>query len=135
MSLKSDVLPLPIQFKDDKKYSDVVDILASYEATFQTIFKTACDDEGLDRETYIPVYFNCPSGGDQLKRLQFTLGHKLQTGGHKSKDRLEHTQPDEIELFHTKQAFLTVSISQNMSYNDYVINASGWKAAYHIKLL
>ena len=120
MSLKSEVFPLPIQFKDEKKYSDVVDILASHEATFETIFKAARDDEVIDRETCIPADFNCPSGGDQLTRVRFTSGRKLRAGGHTSKDRLEHTQPDVIELFHTKQAFLTVSVSQNILY-DYVL--------------
>ena len=120
MSLKSEVFPLPIQFKDEKKYSDIVDILASHEATFETIFKAACDDEVIDRETCIPADFNCPSGGDQLTRVRFTSGRKLRAGGHTSKDRLEHTQPDVIELFHTKQAFLTVSVSQNILY-DYLL--------------
>ena len=109
MSSKSDVFPLPIQFKDEKKYSDVVDILASHEATFETIFRAASDIEGLERETCIPADFHCPSGGDQLTRVRFTYGRKLRAGAHTSKDRLEHTQPDVIELFHTKQAFLTVS--------------------------
>ena len=50
-----------------------------------------------------------PSGGDQLTRVRFTYGRKLRAGAHTSKDRLEHSQPDVIELFHTKQAFLAVS--------------------------
>ena len=33
MSSKSEGFPLPIQFKGEKKYADVVDILASHEAT------------------------------------------------------------------------------------------------------
>ena len=109
MSSKSEVFPLPIQFKDEKKYADVLDILASHEATFETIFKAATDNEGPEQETYIPADFNCPSGGDQLTRVRFTYGRKLRAGAHTSKDRLEHSQPDVIELFHTKQAFLTVS--------------------------
>ena len=109
MGSKSEVFPLPIQFKDEKKYADVVDILASHEATFETIFKAATDNEGPEQETYIPADFNCPSGGDQLTRVRFTYGRKLRAGAHTSKDRLEHSQPDVIELFHTKQAFLTVS--------------------------
>ena len=49
------------------------------------------------------------SGGDQLTRVRFTSGRKLRAGAHTAKDRLEHTHPDVIELFHTKQAVLTVS--------------------------
>ena len=53
------------------------------------------------------------SGGDQLTRVRFTSGCKLRAAAHTAKDRLEHTHPDVIELFHTKQAFLTVSTCQN----------------------
>lgn len=55
------------------------------------------------------LYFACIIGGDQLTRVRFTGGRKLRAGAHTTKDRLEHTYPDMIELFHTKQAFLTVS--------------------------
>ena len=58
MSSKSEVFPLPIQFKDEKKYADVVDILASHEATFETIFKATTDNEGPEQETYIPADFS-----------------------------------------------------------------------------
>ena len=44
-------------------------------------------------------------GGDQLTRVRFTSGRKLRAGAHTAKD----THPDVIELFHAKQAFLTVS--------------------------
>ena len=93
MSSKSEVFPLPIQFKDEKKYADVVDILASHEATFEKICKAATDNEGPEQETYIPADFNCPSGGDQLTRVHFTYGRKLRAGAHTFKDRLEHSQP------------------------------------------
>lgn len=62
MSTKSEVFPLPIQFKDEKKYSDVVDILASHEETFEKIFRAANDDNDSDRGSNIPVDFSCPSG-------------------------------------------------------------------------
>ena len=45
------------------------------------------------------------SGGDQLTRVRLISGCKLRAGAHTAKD----THPDETELFHTKQAFLTVS--------------------------
>ena len=54
MSSKSEVFPLPIQFKDEKKYSDVVDILANLEATFENIFK-----EATDQAQGIPPDFKC----------------------------------------------------------------------------
>lgn len=57
MSSKSEVFPLPIQFKDEKKYSDVVDILANLEDTFENIFK-----EASDQAHGILADFKCPSG-------------------------------------------------------------------------
>ena len=51
------LFPLPIQFKDEKKYSDVVDILANLEDTFENIFK-----EASDQAHGIPADFICPSG-------------------------------------------------------------------------
>lgn len=62
MSSKSEVFPLPIQFKDEKKYSDVVDFLGNLEATFESIFKAASDQEGPERDSHIPADFKCPSG-------------------------------------------------------------------------
>ena len=109
MNTRSDVFPLPVQFKDEKRYADVVDILASHEDTFETILKAASGNEGPERETYIPADFICPPGGDQLTRVRFTSGRKLRPGNHTSKERLEHSHPDVIEMFNTKQAFLTVS--------------------------
>ena len=74
----------------------------------------------IERLASLLTSTSCPSEGDQLTQVRFTSGHKLRAGGHTSKDRLEHTQPDVIELFHIKQAFLTVSVSQNILY-DYVL--------------
>ena len=90
-------------------------------ATFETIFKAATDNEGPERETYIAVHFNCPSGGDQLTRVRFTYERKLRAGAHTSKDRLEHSQPEVIELFHTKQSFLTVSTAMHATYVIYMV--------------
>ena len=54
----------------------------------------------LNKKPTIPADFNCPSGDDQLTRVRFTYGCKLRAGAHTSKDRLDHSQPDVIELFH-----------------------------------
>ena len=79
----------------------MLEILGSHETTFDTFFRAASENEALERETCIPANFNCPSGGDQLTRVRFTSGRKLRAGAHTSKDRLEGTQPDVKELFHT----------------------------------
>ena len=41
MAQKSTIVPLPIQFKEEKKYDDVVDILCSYENTLEDIYSKA----------------------------------------------------------------------------------------------
>ena len=41
MANKSTIIPLPILFKDEKKYDDVVDILDSYEAWLEEIYTKA----------------------------------------------------------------------------------------------
>ena len=41
MSGKSIVVPLPMQFKDEKRYSDVVDILDYYETELENIYTKA----------------------------------------------------------------------------------------------
>lgn len=53
-----------------------------------------------------------------MTRVRFTYGCKLRAGAHTSKDRLEHSQPDVIELFHTKQAFLTLINDVLMNQNS-----------------
>ena len=57
MSQKSEVFPLPIQFKDDKKYTDVVDILANLEAIFEYTFKADNPQEGTERDCCIDFFF------------------------------------------------------------------------------
>ena len=110
----------------------MVDILASHEATFETIFKAATDNEGPEQETYIPADFNCPSGGDQLTRVCFTYGRKLRAGAHTSKDRLEHSQPDVIELIQSKHSSYKASILNcKYSYATYVIYMVTARVAYY----
>jgi hypothetical protein len=41
MAQKSTIVPLAIQFKQEKKYDDVVDILCSYENTLEDIYSKA----------------------------------------------------------------------------------------------
>ena len=45
MSQKSEIFPLPIHFKDEKKLADMVDILSSLEASFEDIFMKVQSDE------------------------------------------------------------------------------------------
>ena len=60
-------------------------------------------------ESCIPQGFQCPFIGDQSTRARATSPRNLRAGCHNQKDRLEHTAPDVIELWHLKQSFLMVS--------------------------
>jgi len=47
MAQKSAIIPLPMQFKNEKKYDDVVDILCSYENTIEDIYVKAGTVQGI----------------------------------------------------------------------------------------
>ncbi len=136
MSEKSIVVPLPMQFKDEKKYSDVVDILDYYETELENIYTKAgviqkpvedstakqpvsiegCssqpDQPGahcnkVDENDHMKA-ISVPFGGDQLTRVRFAGAKDLRAGSHTAKERLDHCSPFVFELFHTKMAFLQV---------------------------
>ena len=136
MSEKSSiVVPLPMQFKDEKKYSEVVDILDYYETELENIYIKAViqnpvedstanqtvsiegrssqpDQPGahcnkLDENDHMQAV-SVPFGGDQLTRVRFAGAKDLRAGAHTAKERLDHCSPFVSELFHTKMAFLQV---------------------------
>ncbi len=136
MSEKSIVVPLPMQFKDEKKYSDVVDILDYYETELENIYTKAGviqkpaedstakqpvsiegrssqpDQPGahcnkVDENDHMKA-ISVPFGGDQLTRVRFAGAKDLRAGSHTAKERLDHCSPFVSELFHTKMAFLQV---------------------------
>ena len=144
MSEKSVIVPLPMQLKDEKKYSDVVDILDYYEEELENIYTTAGVIEkpanvptvrqvqSTERQSSLPdqpgAHFNkldendhmkeitVPFGGDQLTRVRFAGAKDLRSGSHTAKDRLDHCSPFVSELFHTKMSFLQVLRNNNFSY-------------------
>ena len=136
MSEKSIVVTLPMQFKDEKKYSDVVDILDYYETELENIYTKAGviqnpvedstakqpvsiegrssqpDQPGahcnkVDENDHMKA-ISVPFGGDQLTRVRFAGAKDLRAGSHTAKERLDHCSPFVSELFHTKMAFLQV---------------------------
>lgn len=136
MAQKSTIVPLAIQFKQEKKYDDVVDILCSYENTLEDIYskagvidvpessKPATTDGTLAGATSRPsqpgAHFrqadeqhhmkdvSVPFGGDELTRVRFAGAKDLRRGCHTAKDRFDHCSPFTIEMFHTKMAFVQV---------------------------
>jgi len=136
MSKKSVIIPLPMQLKDEKKYSDVVDILDYYEEELENIYIKAgvVEKPAANISTVQPVsiegqsslpdqpgahftkedendhmkVISVPFGGDQLTRVRFAGAKDLRAGSHTAKERLEHCSPFVSELFHTKMSYLQV---------------------------
>ena len=135
MAVKSTIIPLPMQMKDEKKYEDVVDILDSYEHELQDIYIKAGvveKPEGPEQlkepvrissgESATPdqaaAHFNkddandhmkgvsVPFGGDQMTRVRFAGAKDLRAGAHTAKQRFDHCSPFVSELFHTKMAYV-----------------------------
>lgn len=127
MSTQSDVIPLPVLMKDEKKYADVIDVLDQLETWLHEIFSKA----GL---CALPAQENAPPGppveapsrpdqpaahippeldacdplanikvpcfGDQLTRVRFAGAKDLRAGTHTAKDRLDHLYPFRIVDWH-----------------------------------
>ena len=136
MAQKSTIIPLSMQFKEEKKYDDVVDILCTYENTLEDIYskaglieipkgtKPAASNDSLSGVASRPDQpgahakkndsndhmrqVEVPFGGDQLTRVRFAGAKDLRKGCHTAKDRFEHCSPFTIEMFHTKMAFVQV---------------------------
>ena len=101
MGQKTTLFPLPMHFKDEKKLTDMVDILCEIEETLNGVWHKL-------GATNIPDDFSCPFSGDQLTRVRATSARHLRAGCHTPADRLEHTEPDVFELWHAKQNLLMV---------------------------
>ena len=138
MSLKSEVLTMPIVLKDEKKYANCVDILDQLEKWTYEIYSAAglCSSEpdssddnpppligGRSRPdqpaSHVPPAacendplhgVKIPCFGDQLTRVRFAGSKDLRSGCHTAKQRLDHLYPFCIVDWHTKRSFLKVCI-------------------------
>ncbi|CAC5402478.1 unnamed protein product [Mytilus coruscus] len=81
MSQKSSIHWLPIMLKNEAKYADCVQIMASYEDHLSTWYRKA--------------------GRGKTPRAK-----SLRAGAFTAEDRLEHLTPIVVEMFHTLQDFL-----------------------------
>ena len=118
MSAKSEVLTMSVLMKDEKKYSDCVDILDQLEKLTYEIYSAAglCSvDKELSKDTipairapsrqdqpaaHVPPAatesdplhrVKIPSIGDQLSRVRMAGAKDLCAGCHLAKHRLDHT--------------------------------------------
>ncbi len=133
MSTKSEVLTMPILMKDEKKYSELVDVLDQLEKWTQDIYSSAglCSGD-TDEELPPPIQAHSrpdqpaahvppvssdsdplhgvriPCFGDQLTRVRLSGARDLRAGCHSAKHRLDHLYPFVIVDWHTKRSFLKV---------------------------
>ena len=137
MSAKSDVLTMPIMMKDEKKYSDCVDVLDRLEKWTHDIYSAAgiCTSEPEYSDDNPPIIgcrsrpdqpashappaasdadplhgVKIPCFGDQLTRVRFAGSKDLRSGCHTAKQRLDHLYPFCIVDWHTKRSFLKVCV-------------------------
>ena len=136
MSCKSDIITMPVLMKDEKKYSDCVDVLDQLEEWTQDIYKVSgIYKEQPDQPSVPPLLVQVPTRpdqprshippaasdfdplqgvkvpcfGDELTRVRFAGAHDLRSGCHTAKQRLDHLYPYRIVGWHTKRSFLKVS--------------------------
>jgi hypothetical protein len=127
---------MPILLKDEKKYSDCVEILDQLEQWTEEIYSTAGLCESSNEPTvsnttpvtsahsrpdqpasHIPPTTSqsdplhgvkIPCFGDQLTRVRMAGSKDLRAGCHSAKQRLDHLYPFCIVDWHTKRSFLKV---------------------------
>ena len=134
MAGKSEVMTLPVLMKDEKKYSDCVDVLDQLETWTHEIYKASglCQDAQASSDAndlvevatrpdqpraHIPPTstnddplkgVKIPCFGDELTRVRFAGARDLRSGCHTAKQRLDHLYPYRIVGWHTKRSFLKV---------------------------
>ena len=134
MTRKSTVVPFPVLMKDEKKYSEVVDVLDQLETWSHDIYSKAgiCSVPDSNHQppqlqsttsrpdqpashtrpatsTTDPLQnVKIPCYGDQLSRVRFAGAKDLRSGSHTARDRCDHIYPFHIVDWHTKRSFLKV---------------------------
>lgn len=131
---KSEIMTLPVLMKDEKKYSDCVDVLDQLEQWTHEIYEASglCKNPQSSStmgtlievptrpdqpRAHIPPVSSdsdplqgvkIPCFGDELTRVRFAGARDLRSGCHTAKQRLDHLYPYRIVGWHTKKSFLKV---------------------------
>lgn len=97
---KSKVIPLPVLYKNEQSYKDVVEILEFYEELVLDICQKSDKDETI---------FFIHVGGNQLTRERFSGAKAMRAHEDERKDRFENLSPITFELFHMQMNFLKMA--------------------------
>lgn len=100
LTMKTEVIPLPVLFKNEQKYQDVVEILDFYEK----IITNACTGAQVPVDN-IRVHI----GGDQLTRERFSGAKCLRAHEDSPTARFEHLSPITFEFFHLNMNILQMA--------------------------
>ena len=133
-ALKSEIIILPVLMKDEKKYSDYVDVLDQLEQWAEDLYK-ASGMYNFDQSSSTALIVQVPTRpdqprshippvgvqtdplqgvkipcfGDELTRVRFAGARDLRSGCHTPKQRLDHLYPYRIVGWHAKRSFLKVN--------------------------
>ena len=146
LSQKSEVMTMPVIMKDEKKYSECVDVLDQLETWTHEIYSAAglCSPNPKSSDDATPTIgttsrpdqpashvppaasdsdplhgVKIPCFGDQLTRVRFAGAKDLRAGCHTPKQRLDHLYPFCIVDWHTKRSFLKVLL-QHLNFNVFM---------------
>lgn len=138
-AMKTEVVTMPILMKDEKKYSECVEVLDQLEKWTEEIYTSAglCQpvqdavqaappligqssrpDQPASHCQPVPSADDPLSGikipcfGDQLTRVRLAGAKDLRAGCHSAKERLDHLYPFCIVDWHTKRSYLKVQYLQ-----------------------
>ena len=139
MSLKSNIISMPIIEANETKYKDVVHILKTYEKWITEIYQEAGSLDGnmnsVNSEEEVDSEFKGMKvlfGGDQLTRVRFSGAKDLLAGSHTPTDRLVHCYPFKCEMWHTKASCL--QYCYHMLYDPESVNQPGTIKYFREKL-
>ena len=131
---KSEIVTLPILMKDEKKYSDCVDVLDQLEQWTHEMYEASglcqkmtsssapiplieSQSHPDQPSSHVPPAaidddplkgIKIPCSGDELTRVRFAGARDLRAGCHNAKQRLDHLYPYRIVGWHTKRSYLKV---------------------------